>query len=118
MSPWVLNASGWAPQPAGVVLPPGESWPPAPSNIHWHDAVDPNLSFDRAANRWRISPSANDFPLWTESNWDSNVGFRTYTVEDPKAQIAVFVTGLGVALLAVVAVQMGKRYCETRFKKL
>jgi hypothetical protein len=114
MYPWVLNASGWIPPPKGYDGP----WPTAPRNIHVHDAVDPNLVFDLDANRYDIKSTANDFPLWAESNWDSTVGFRTFRVEDPRVEVGFFVAGLVVAVLVVLGVGGAQKYCQRRFKTL
>jgi hypothetical protein len=122
--PRVLNATGWLPAPKGYDPKANGPWPTRPRPMHVHDAVDPNLVFSRAQNRWLIKDDAAataslaDFPLWTESNWDNGIGFRTFRVEDPRTEAAVFGAGIAVALASVAIVLLGQRYCNKRFKTL
>ena len=90
----------------------------APVTVHYHDAVDPNLVFSLATNRWQIKPAANDFPLWAESNWDSSVHFRTFRVEDPRVEVVAFIVGIAVLVASIIGVGAAQRYCNKRFKSL
>lgn len=110
---WSLNATDYVPAPAGVT-----DWPSAPRNVHFHDAVDPNLVFDLAAAAWNIKPNANDRRLYTESNWDNTVRWRTYRREDPHMEVITFVSGIAVAVGTIIVVALLQPHCRKRCKRL
>jgi len=99
-------------------LPPNPNTDPAGRTLFFHDAVDPNLLFDMNANRWRIKSSARDHLLWTESNWSSGIGFRSFSTPNPQTEIIILVAGLVAALVSVLGVLQARKYCAKKFKKL
>lgn len=111
----VLNATSYVPPAPGS---PAAGRAAAPVTVHFHDAVDPNLVFSLSANRWQIKPTANDFLLWAESNWDSSVHFRTFRVEDPRVEVVAFIVGIGVLVASIIGVGAAQKYCNRRFKAL
>jgi hypothetical protein len=115
MAPWVLNATAWVPPPPAY---DGDSWPPQPVNIHYHDAVDPNLVFDIAESAWKIKPTANDRYLYTESQWDSSIGYQTFRAEDPMIEVTSLVIGIAVAVASVLSIGAMQKYCLRRYKRL
>lgn len=117
LNTFILNATSYVVPDPSMPAPAG-GWPAPPSNLHYHDAVDPNLVFRMDANRWTINGDANDYPLWTESNWDSSIKFRTYRIEDPKTEAVTFICGIAVAIAAVGAIFASRNYCSRKFKTL
>jgi len=112
------NVTGWVPPPPGYNSRTQGAWPARPRTMHVHDAVDPNFVFAMQENKWHIKPGANEFPLWTEANWDASVGFRTFRVEDPTTEKVVFGVGIAVAVASALVVLLGQRYCNRKFKTL
>lgn len=113
---FALNATDYVPRPAD--WNPSLPYPDPPNNVHYHDAVDPNLRFDLGANRWIIAPDANDRPLYMESNWDSGIGWRSFRMEDPRVDIVCIILGVAVAVATVLSVGSMQKYCRKRFKTL
>ncbi len=90
----------------------------ARSSAYFHDALDPDVQYDRASNRFVIAKLDNETSsqLWTESNWYSDVGVRLYRVETVTNEIVYGVIAAVVTVASVVLTILGRRECERRFK--
>jgi len=87
----------------------------------YHDAVDPALVFDYAAGQWKWNLTdlqANPAPIWAESNWAENIGSRIYVKENPKVEVFMLLSGIGVILITAVLTVYSRRLCNRRFKTL
>jgi hypothetical protein len=72
--------------------------------IFYHDALDPNLLYNPHSSIWSILPNNNQYPIYMESNWDTNINMRTYQIELPSVKLITCMAGLGVAGLSFAGI--------------
>jgi hypothetical protein len=88
------------------------------TSIHYHDSYDPALSFDYEEQQWRIDTQANDTLIWTESNWDNDIGTTVYRREDPKIERIMLGLGVAMFVLSFLLVFAAKKKCQTHYKAI
>ena len=87
--------------------------------VHYHDAVDPALTFNYDGDgEWIINPLYNDTYIWTESNWDNSIGTIIYRVENPKIEQIIFAVGFVWLILSLILVYIGLKYFHTQYKRI
>lgn len=83
-------------------------------------AYSTRLKFE--SGMWNVLPSnPSDTmgmvdPVWTESNWDA-IGLRVYTVQDATFDRLVLLGGIGVTILAYLAIVITRAFITKALKR-
>lgn len=85
----------------------------------FHDALDPALEFSLDKNRFVVKePEKAKGMIWTESNWDSNIGVTLFREEDPKVVEGAWIAGIAVLLACFLGTFLLTRWCSRVFKHI
>ena len=78
------------------------------SDSQYVDAHSNALNFNGNTGRWEVDElelsKEPDEPLWTESDWHSDLGVTLYLQGDPALERTVLLVGVGWAVLCIAAV--------------
>ncbi|XP_021604076.1 nicastrin isoform X3 [Manihot esculenta] len=90
------------------------------STTRYVPAYSTRLKFE--SGMWNVLPSnPSDTmgmvdPVWTESNWDA-IGLRVYTVQDATFDRLVLLGGIGVTILAYLAIVITRAFITKALKR-
>ena len=87
------------------------------SSTYFHSAVEPTMIFNYDNNRWDV-PDNNEYLIWTESMWDSNIGTRFYRKETDDTQIFMLISGIIMMIINCLITLRFKIYCKHKFPYL
>lgn len=76
------------------------------SDSQYVDAHSNALNFNGNTGRWEVDESQlePDEPLWTESDWHSDLGVTLFLQDDPTLERTVLLVGVGWAVLCISGV--------------
>jgi hypothetical protein len=90
------------------------------SSTHYHDAVDPDFTYDYTTYLWKVAPgisaAATPSLWWAESNWAVNIATRVYRRDQPAAPYVLLAVGIAVTLATALGTHVGRRYCRKHLK--
>eukprot|EP01046_Picozoa_sp_COSAG06_P002734 COSAG06_NODE_99_length_24156_cov_20.889549_23_plen_667_part_00 len=88
------------------------------SDTRYIDAHSNALDFDGNQGRWVVTEGdlEPDEPLWTESDWHSDLGVTLFLQDDPALERRVLLAGVGWGVVCVAAVAVWSMLFDRRSK--
>lgn len=86
--------------------------------VFFHDAVDPLLSFNFDNGKFEPSSNVSSTYLWTESNWQQDIGTRSYVAEHHDVEYVMISCGAFILVISILVTHFSSKVCQKRYKLL